>query len=428
MVPVLSVCEYEAIRISDKFSLEEKKITRQQATLIEKWEKEHSKNIFKWENKKVIPQQWVGILSVPGLQIEILPKIELASMQSIRANLLYMLSIAKDVPFRENEISNVHSSKNSFLESYITVFIKKLNGAIKKGIVHQYRDIENNENFLKGKLLLSQHIRKNLINNARFYIRYDEFSVNNIINRILKATIIKLINISQNTDNLKNLHILKEYFFEVEEKEFSITDFSKLVMTRTNENYHRLLEMCKVFWKEHSPDFRSSHIQTFSLLFDMNKIYERFIQNILLKFEDEIFKNRDYKISKKRIGKYLLNDYQNRGVFNLIPDNIVIDSESHKVAKIIDTKWKLLDKSKPNLGVSQSDIYQMYAYAREFECEEVVLLYPQVFSDIQMLPIYYNDRFENQNIKISIRTVNLNVNLPKDIQSIINELNLILNR
>lgn len=421
MIPILTVSEYETIKIGDTFSQEQKIITRLQANHIEKWEKENKKSIFKWGNKKIIPQQWVGILSIPNLQIEILPKIEMGDIQKTRANLLYMLSIAKDVPFRENEVSNVQSSKNTFLESYITLFIKRLNWAIKKGIIHQYRQIENNENFLRGKLMLSKHIQKNLSNKTKFYIRYDEFSINNIINRILKATIIKLINLTQSHNNLKNLRLLEGYFSDVDEKEFRMIDFSNLDLTRTNENYHRLLEMCKIFWKEHTTNFHSADIQTFSLLFDMNKIYERFIQNILSKYQDEIFENT-LSINKEIKSKYLLKTHLNRGVFNLIPDNIIMKKGSNKISRIIDTKWKILDNNKANFGISQVDIYQMYAYAREFDCEEVILLYPKTLTDNEHLPAYFNDRFMDHNIKITIQTVNLNVNLPDEIHLIIKEI------
>jgi 5-methylcytosine-specific restriction enzyme subunit McrC len=45
---------------------------------------------------------------------------------------------------------------------------------------------------------------------------------------------------------------------------------------------------------------------------------------------------------------------------------------------VIDTKWKLIGRNPEDKkrGVSQSDVYQMMAYARLYECRDVVLLYP----------------------------------------------------
>ena len=47
----------------------------------------------------------------------------------------------------------------------------------------------------------------------------------------------------------------------------------------------------------------------------------------------------------------------------------------HKI--ILDTKWKrLVDKPRINYGISQADMYQMYAYAKKYRTSEIWLLYP----------------------------------------------------
>ena len=45
---------------------------------------------------------------------------------------------------------------------------------------------------------------------------------------------------------------------------------------------------------------------------------------------------------------------------------------------VIDTKWKLIGRNPEDKkrGVSQSDVYQMMAYARLYRCQDVMLLYP----------------------------------------------------
>lgn len=47
-----------------------------------------------------------------------------------------------------------------------------------------------------------------------------------------------------------------------------------------------------------------------------------------------------------------------------------------RAAWIIDTKWKQLSPEEAREGASQSDPYQMYAYANNCGCSDVVLLYP----------------------------------------------------
>ena len=44
---------------------------------------------------------------------------------------------------------------------------------------------------------------------------------------------------------------------------------------------------------------------------------------------------------------------------------------------ILDTKWKRLDtEDVRNRSVSQSDVYQMLAYAHAYDADRLILLYP----------------------------------------------------
>ena len=47
-----------------------------------------------------------------------------------------------------------------------------------------------------------------------------------------------------------------------------------------------------------------------------------------------------------------------------------------QVLAVIDTKWKLRSK-----GIAQGDVYQMMAYARLYQCDRLMLLYPAVPGD-----------------------------------------------
>lgn len=48
------------------------------------------------------------------------------------------------------------------------------------------------------------------------------------------------------------------------------------------------------------------------------------------------------------------------------------------VSYIIDTKWKVLSEAKSNYGISQADMYQMYAYQKKYNAKNVSLIYPCV--------------------------------------------------
>ena len=61
-------------------------------------------------------------------------------------------------------------------------------------------------------------------------------------------------------------------------------------------------------------------------------------------------------------------------MFALRPD-IVMKKDDRIV--VLDTKWKkLVNNERANYGISQADMYQMYAYSKKYETSEVWLLYP----------------------------------------------------
>lgn len=64
----------------------------------------------------------------------------------------------------------------------------------------------------------------------------------------------------------------------------------------------------------------------------------------------------------------------NQNAFLLKPDIVV--REGTKTWAVIDTKWKVLDPQKANLGVSEGDVYQVLAYAHRYETDLAILVFP----------------------------------------------------
>lgn len=66
--------------------------------------------------------------------------------------------------------------------------------------------------------------------------------------------------------------------------------------------------------------------------------------------------------------------------FSLRPDIIVKKTDGTVI--VMDTKWKVLvDDERKNYGISQSDMYQIYAYAKKYNSQKVLIIYP---NDLEM--------------------------------------------
>jgi 5-methylcytosine-specific restriction enzyme subunit McrC len=127
-------------------------------------------------------------------------------------------------------------------------------------------------------------------------------------------------------------------------------------------------------------------------MFNMNQVFEKFITEELRRATT----GTHYQVKAQSSAEHLATKVNSTGrpgkpVFRLKPDISVFDNGILKC--LIDTKWKKLRTSenkepKPKYfrtpentePVSQTDMYQMFAYAHKYRCS-VILIYPH-HSDI----------------------------------------------
>ena len=70
-----------------------------------------SEQVFDWRDGFARTKQWVGVVQIPGLQVEILPKVDVPELSreneetqyTARTNLLYMLAFGGTIPVRSRE-------------------------------------------------------------------------------------------------------------------------------------------------------------------------------------------------------------------------------------------------------------------------------------------------------------------------------------
>jgi len=80
----------------------------------------------------------------------------------------------------------------------------------------------------------------------------------------------------------------------------------------------------------------------------------------------------NWDVSTQDKGYYLFDSPRQ---FALRPDIVIVRDDNTKV--ILDTKWKsLVNNPRINYGISQSDMYQMYAYSKKYGASEIWLIYP----------------------------------------------------
>ena len=333
--------------------------------------------------KIITAKNYVGIITMKdGTTIEILPKIysEVDSDESgVRSKklLIDMLKTLRDTPYKTLQTSNVNIEKMNIFEIFIRMFIDEMFFIVKRGLKCNYETIEENVSFFKGKMKFSQQVKYNFAHKERNYVEYDAFNANRPENRLLKVTLQYLYKHSASSKNRNDIKILLNFFGEIEASVDYKADFSKYVPDRNMKDYTTALMWSKVFLMGKSfTSFAGSEVAV-ALLFPMEIVFESYIAALIKK---ELIP-KGYSVSVQDRKYHLFDEPEKK--FLMKPD-IVVTRKSDGVKFIMDTKWKLLSESKQNYGISQADMYQMYAYQKKYSAQSttqnVTLLYPQTDS------------------------------------------------
>ena len=317
---------------------------------------------------------YVGLIQMQnGYQIQILPKIDFGTepdqgSEETKRVFLRMLRSMKNFPSKVFNDANLKMDRMTLYEIFINMYLQEVRILVKHGLKSAYVAREDNLNYFKGKLIVTQQIRQNLAHGERFYVRYDEYLLDRAENRLIKSTLLKLQGITDSSENQKDIRQLLTAFELVRPSVNYQKDFSNVVIDRNTKDYDMLMRWSKVFLMNKSFTTFSGAHQARALLFPMEKVFESYVAAHIKK----ILFDLDWEVSTQDKGYYLFDSPRQ---FALRPDIVITRTDGSKV--ILDTKWKsLVDKPVLNYGIAQADMYQMYAYSKKYNTPDIWLLYP----------------------------------------------------
>ncbi len=346
-------------------------VTAAQAEQLANLKPAYGYEVFKYVNGNTLSaQQYVGVFQMGRHTVEVLPKIE-ADESKVRRNLVSMLAVALELNISEGDIACVATQSQGILEVLIRLFCDKLFLQVHRGMVRRYEAREDNLPVLRGRLGVVEQVRLNAANPERLYCRFDEFHEDNPLNQVLKAAIRLLLRVTHDLKNQRQLSELIMVFEGVSDVARQSLPWTKVVFDRLSERYRPCFKLAELFLSGMPPDVTGGESHGFSLFFDMNMLFEEYIGRTARR----IFGPMGYRLTLQGPQKHLAFDIGLcRSAFTLRPD--VVCRDQSEVVWILDTKWKQLSSEEAKDGVSQADMYQMYAYANCYGCPQVVLLYP----------------------------------------------------
>ena len=377
--------------------------------------------------KTIKPKNFVGVIQIGDLTLQIFPKLlRTRSYESlefhktlIMGNLLKMLAVGGEIPVKSSEVAGVLSERAPFLEILISIYSRKLLETLRYHRYYTYRSVEEELNHVKGQINFASYTsrwhRRHVIP-----VRHNDRTIDNPLNRTLKYGAYLMTRLTQSSENYRRLKSAMELLEGVPTVPVSIHEAYQIKFNRLNVVFKPLVEIARMFISGTTVRLQTGRIETFTFLVPMEKVFEKFIAELLI--------NSSYGILPENLkgstvrSQHHIGDLLVEGKFHLIPDITIQTPSGERI--IVDTKYKLLNSEDRKLGVSQSNVYQMYAYASYWNADAVILLYPTLSERVDMR---WHFEFSGKDgskksVPLFIRSVNLGHDFKKNWQGFLGEL------
>jgi 5-methylcytosine-specific restriction enzyme subunit McrC len=346
-------------------------------------------------------RQYVGVLRLAGSRpytVQILPRIVQrdasasldAQAHAATHNLLHMLAYAGAFPLHELELAPLLARELDWLEILTHLFAAHLAAEWRRGAPGQFHEVEAEHPVLKGKWRVeAQAHRPAPQTRMGFAVRYAEFSADNALNRVLRYVVEQLWRVTRDDDNRRRLGDLRAWMDEAGVTllpTLSAADAVPGLITRLNRRFEPLLNLARLFLSHSALQLAAGQVQAYSLVFDMNLLFQEFIIGFIASHRREILPPHLLHCDLLPQGRGAVQHLARRSaaggapgaaVFPLYPDLAFRDGA--RCVLLLDAKYKWLNAamSSQQASVHSDDFYQMFIYAQRYQCPRVLLLYPR---------------------------------------------------
>jgi len=369
MRKTISVFEHEFLRVDNS------DFTEADFDRLVKHNEQHGNRFFSVGYRCIKFNQFVGVIQVGGLTIEVLPKVgrvaaeEKAKWRGVLVEMLHRAGCLKLHSLTDAHL-RLRQRHLSLFEIYLESFIDEVRETVHQGLTRKYRCDDGNLPVLKGRLVFSQHVNRNLVHRERFYTSHQRYDRDNVFNRVLKEALTIVRRTSAGTHLASMANELLLFFEDVTPAKARVETFQRLRYGRNTERYKRAMTLAEMIILNYVPDVQAGRRDVIAILFDMNYLFERYVFAELNRAQGQ------FSESRLRVhGQHSQVFWHSAGMRKTIRPDIIAEFTADGSARklILDTKWKLPLDARP----SDADLKQMYVYNLQFGASESYLVYPR---------------------------------------------------
>jgi len=267
------------------------------------------------------------------------------------------------------------------------VLINGLRRLLRRGLDRGYRETTEDTAWLRGRIVVGETVRRNLLLRAEAHCAYDELQHDVLHNRILKTTLRRLYGVDGLDSELaRELCHLHRAFDAVSEVHITNDLFQRVQLNRNNAVYDLLLRICGLVQlcllpAQGGQGSRFADIQENETM--MSAVFEQFVRNFYRLEQSRFAVSKtilQWDASGNAADLMFLPRMETDIVLRSPPRTIVIDAKFYRAP--LEIRFEQPKIRSPHL-------YQLLTYLQHVECPagqrcEGILLYARATSDLDV--------------------------------------------
>ena len=207
-------------------------------------------------------------------------------------NIYYMLAYAFQI-LNEQGYKNIATEEfDNTAELCAAILARGISTQVKRGLRKEYIPQTEALSSLRGKLDISESIKTQTFLKKQMICSYDDFSVNTVMNRIIKSTVLLLLKGDISKSRKKELRKLMVFFEDVNVIDLYSVNWN-MQYNRNNQTYRMLISICYLVFKGLLQTQSDGTTKLMDFLDEqrMHRLYEKFILEYYRKEHPELTAN-----------------------------------------------------------------------------------------------------------------------------------------
>lgn len=264
------------------------------------------------------------------------------------------------------------------------MLIRGVSKLLKRGLYREYIGQLSNISTIRGKVDIVTTIHNRVSRRNLIGCEYDELTVDNIYNRIIKTTLLALLRSSDVSSARKGaIRSILPYFSEIGCVDACCVRWNQLSFRRNNMNYKFIINLCYLALHHMIPSDKPGEYYFQSLSErSLNRLFEKFVLNYYIVHHPDLRARAEHIV-------WDVNLFEKHEISFLPSMKSDITLSYHGKTIIIDTKFygRITQQNFSKHTIHSGNLYQIYTYVKNKDTDHSgnvsgVLLYAKTDEEI----------------------------------------------